>query len=70
MSEIQEDVAERLDGHTRVAIERIVTKFQVLPNPNPKSSEESLEVILDNFWKDLTTSRIKLDPMDITLEGS
>ncbi len=52
LPEIREDVAERLDGNTRVAIERVVAKLHILPNPNPKTSEEPLEIILDIFWKE------------------
>ncbi len=49
---IREDVAERLDGNTRIAIERVVTKHHIPPNPNPNTSKQSLEIIFDVFWKE------------------
>ncbi len=51
-SEIKEDVAERLDGNTRMVTERVVTKLCASPNPNPKTSEASLKIFLDMFWKE------------------
>ncbi len=66
LPEIREDVAERMDGNARMAIERIITKLHVPPNPNPKT----LEIILDIFWKQFDDSRTRMDPMDIVLGDS
>ncbi len=52
LPEIREDVAERLDGKTRIAIEQVVTKPHIPPNPNLKTSDKSLEFIPDIFWKE------------------
>ncbi len=49
LPEIREDVAERLDGNTIMANERIVTKHHIPLNPNPKTYEESLKIILNFF---------------------
>ncbi len=50
LPEIREEVAKILDGNTRLAIQRVVTKLHV-PPIQPKTSEESLEIILDILWK-------------------
>ncbi len=67
LPEIREDVAETMDGNARMAIEWVVTKLHVPPNPNPKTSEEPLEIIIQ---RNLMISRIRLDPMVIVLEDS
>ncbi len=70
LPEIREDVAERMDGNARMAIKQVITKLHAPPNPNPKTSEEPLEIILVSFGRNLMISRIRLDPMDIVLEDS
>ena len=62
LPEIREDVAERMDGDARMAIERVVTKLHTPPNPNPKTSEEPLEIILDIFWKEFDDFQNKTGP--------
>ena len=62
LPEIREDVAERMDGDARMAIERVVTKLHVPPKPNPKTSEEPLEIILDIFWKEFDDFQNKTGP--------
>ncbi len=52
LPEIREDVAERIDGNARMAIEQVITKLHVPPNPNLKTSDKSLEFIPDIFWKE------------------
>ncbi len=58
----KEDVAERLDGNTRMTIERVIPKLHIPPNPNPKTSEEPLDIILDFFWKEFDYFQNKTDP--------
>ncbi len=62
LSLLPENVAERLDGNTRMAIERVVTKLHIPPNPNPKTSEEPLKTICDIFWKEFDDFRNKTGP--------
>ncbi len=48
-----------MDGNARMAIEQVVTKLHVPPNPNPKTSEEP---ILDIFWKEFDDFQNKTGP--------
>ncbi len=69
MPEIREDAAERLEGNTRIAIGRVVTKLYTTKS-KPQKSEESLGIILDNFWREFVDFRIRLDPMDLIMADS
>ncbi len=51
-----------MDGNARMAIERVITKLHTPPNPNPKTSEEPLEIILDIFWKEFDDFQNKTGP--------
>ncbi len=50
--EIRDDVRLNLDGDKRIAIERVIAKLHVEPNPNSKVSNDEIVVIIDTFWKD------------------
>ncbi len=45
-----------------MAIESVVTRLHIPPNPKPKTSEESLEIILDIFWKEFDYFQNKTGP--------
>ena len=40
----------QIEGGVRDAVERIVTKLHVRPNPNSKTRYISIEEIIDCFW--------------------
>lgn len=52
LPEIREDVQLNLDGDKRMAIERVITKLHIAPNPNFKVSNEENDMIIDIFWKE------------------
>ncbi len=70
LPEIREDIAKRLDDNTRMAIERVITKLYMPPNPNPKTLNSLWKSFLTDFGRNLMISRIRLDPIDIVLEDS
>ncbi len=66
LKEIRDDVCQNLDGDKRMAIERVISKLHVHPNPNSKVAQISL---LTSSGKNLVISKINLDPMDYALAG-
>ncbi len=52
LPEIQDDVSLNLDSDKRMAIERVITKLHVAPNPNSKVAIDKIDVIIDTFWKE------------------
>ncbi len=51
---VREDVRLRLDGDKRIAIERVIAKFHVAPNPNSKVANDEIDMIFDKFWKEFS----------------
>ena len=52
LPEIREDVKLNLDGDKRIAIERVIAKLHVVPNPNSEVATDEVVVIIDTFWKE------------------
>ncbi len=52
LPKIREDVRLNLDGDKRIAIERVIAKLHVAPNPNSKVANNEIVVIIDTFWKE------------------
>ncbi len=52
LPKIREDVELNLDGDKRIAIERVIAKLHVVPNPNSKVANDEVVVIIDTFWKE------------------
>ncbi len=52
LPKIREDVELNLDGDKRIAIERVIAKLHVAPNPNSKVANDEVVVIIDTFWKE------------------
>ncbi len=49
LPEIGDDVSLNLGGDKRMAIERVITKLHVDPNPNSKVANDDIELIIDTF---------------------
>ncbi len=49
LKEIWDDVCQNLDGDRRMAIERVIAKLHVHPNPNSKVANEETDIIIDKF---------------------
>jgi len=54
LPEIRDDVRLNLDGDKRIAIERVIAKLHVAPNPNSKVANDEIDVIIDTFWKEFS----------------
>ncbi len=52
LPEIQDDVRLNLDSDKRMAMERVITKLHVAPNPNSNVANDEIDVIIDTFWKE------------------
>jgi len=52
LPEIWDDVRLNLDGDKRMAIERVITKLHVAPNPKSNVANDKIDVIIDTFWKE------------------
>ncbi len=47
--EIQDDVRMNLDGDKKMAIERVIAKLNVAPNPNSNIANDDIGVIIDTL---------------------
>ncbi len=52
LPEFRNDVKLNLDGDKRIAIERVIAKLHVAPNPNYNVANDEIDVIFDTFWKE------------------
>ncbi len=52
LPEIRDNVRINHDGDKRMAIERVIAKFDVDPNPNSKVANNEIDMIIDIFWKE------------------
>ncbi len=49
---MQDGVKLNLDSDKRMAIERVVAKLHVAPNPNSKVSNDEIDAVIDTFWEE------------------
>ncbi len=62
LEEIWDDICQNLDGDRRMAIERVIAKLHVHPNPNSKVANEETDIIIDKFWKEFGHFQNKSGP--------
>ncbi len=51
LSGIHNDVRLNLDCEMKMAIERVIAKLHLAPNPNSKVANNKIDMIIDIFWK-------------------
>ncbi len=59
LPEIWDEVRLNLDGDKRMAIERVIAKLHMAPNPNSKVANDDIYNVNDTFWKEFGHFQIK-----------